>query len=45
MLNIEQGRWDKIEELQSGHKINVANLLFSKIDDEVIEQQLSKLKA
>ena len=45
MLNIEQGRWDKIEELQSGHKINVANLLFSKIEDEVIEQQLSKLKA
>lgn len=45
MLNIEQGRWDKIEELQSGHKINGANLLFSKIEDEVIEQQLSKLKA
>ena len=30
MLNIKQGRWDKIEELQSGHKINVVNLLFSK---------------
>ena len=45
MLNFRQGRWDKIEELQSGHKINGANLLFSKIEDEVIEQQLSKLKA
>ena len=45
MLNIELGCWDKIEELQSGHKINAANLLFSKIEDEVIEQQLSKLKA
>ena len=45
MLNIEQGLWHKIDELQSGHKINVANLLFSKIEDEVIEQQLSKLKA
>ena len=45
MLNIEQGRWDKIEELQSGHKINAANLLFIKIEDEVIEYQLSKLKA
>ena len=45
MLNIEQGRWDKIEELQFGHKINGANLLFSKIEDEVIEQQLSKLRA
>ena len=44
MLNIEQGRWDKIDELQSGHKINEANLLFSKIEDAVIEQQLSKLK-
>ncbi len=45
MLNIEQGRWDKIEELQSGHKIKGANLLFSKIEDGAIEQQLSKLKA
>ena len=45
MLNIEQGHWDKVIELQSGHKINGANLLFSKIEDEVIEQQLSKLKA
>ena len=45
ILNIEQGGWDKIEELQSGHKINRANLLFSKIEDEVIEQQLSKLKS
>jgi len=45
MLSIGQGRWDKIEELQSGHKINGANLLFSKIEDEVIEQQLSKLKS
>jgi methionyl-tRNA synthetase len=45
MLNIGQDRWDKIEELQSGHKINGANLLFSKIEDEVIDQQLSRLKA
>ena len=45
MLNIRQGRWDKIEELQSWHKINGANLLFSKIEDEVIEQQLSKSKS
>ena len=46
MLNIEQGLWHKIDELQSGHKINKKpNLLFSKIEDEVIEQQLSKLKA
>jgi methionyl-tRNA synthetase len=45
MLNIEQVCWDNIEELQSDHKIKPANLLFSKIEDELIEQQLSKLKA
>jgi len=45
MLNIEQVCWDNIEELQSDHKIKPANLLFSMIEDELIEQQLSKLKA
>jgi methionyl-tRNA synthetase len=45
MLNIEQACWDNIEELQSDHKIKPAILLFSKIEDELIEQQLSKLKA
>ena len=44
MLNIEKGSWDNIKELHHNHKINSASLLFSKIDDEVINQQLSKLK-
>ena len=44
MLNIEKGSWDNIKELPHNHKINSASLLFSKIDDEVINQQLSKLK-
>ena len=45
MLNIEQGYWDHIVELKSGHKINTASLLFTKVEDDVINQQLSKLKA
>ncbi|WP_410006512.1 methionine--tRNA ligase [Aequorivita nionensis] len=35
----------KSELLKTGHKINKAELLFSKIEDEQIQQQLDKLKA
>ncbi|MEH6764160.1 MAG: methionine--tRNA ligase [Aequorivita antarctica] len=35
----------KSELLKSGHKINKAELLFSKIEDEQIQQQLDKLQA
>ena len=45
MLNIEKGSWDNIEELHNNHKINSASLLFSKIDDDVIDKQLLKLKS
>ena len=45
MLNIKKGSWNKIEKLKSGHKINPANLLFAKIDDETIELQLQKLNS
>jgi methionyl-tRNA synthetase len=45
ILAIQQGRWNAIEELKSGHKINAASLLFSKIEDDTIEYQLSKLNA
>ncbi|MBJ60084.1 MAG: methionine--tRNA ligase [Flavobacteriales bacterium] len=45
MLNIEKGSWDNIEELHNNHKINSASLLFSKIEDEVIDKQLLKLKS
>ena len=45
MLNIEKGSWDNIEELHNNHKINSASLLFSKIEDDVIDKQLLKLKS
>ena len=45
MLNLEKGSWDNIEELHNNHKINSASLLFSKIEDEVIDKQLLKLKS
>ena len=45
MLNINEGCWNRIEKLKPGHKINSANLLFAKIDDETIELQLRKLNS
>ena len=45
MLNINKGSWNKIEKLKAGHKINPANLLFAKINDETIELQLQKLNS
>ena len=45
MLNINEGSWNRIEKLKPGHKINSANLLFAKIDDETIELQLRKLNS
>lgn len=45
MLNIEDAAWSTIGELQlkAGHKVNHHKLLFSKIEDELIEQQIEKL--
>jgi methionyl-tRNA synthetase len=43
MLDIKQNKWQEIQELSSGHKIQPASLLFSKIEDENIELQLQKL--
>tara|TARA_B100000497_G_C7687647_1_gene417106 strand:+ start:200 stop:1885 length:1686 start_codon:yes stop_codon:yes gene_type:complete len=45
MLNIKQGNWDNIEELMPNHKLNPASLLFSKIEDDIIENQLARLSA
>ncbi len=48
LLNINSLGWEKIGEtdlLKSGHQINPATLLFEKIEDELIEQQIEKLKA
>lgn len=48
LLNVDSLNWEdigKIDILKSGHQINPATLLFEKIEDELIEQQIEKLKA
>jgi methionyl-tRNA synthetase len=46
-LNLEKLDWDKFgdtEMLKAGHKVNKPELLFEKIEDDVIEAQLQKLQ-
>ncbi|MCF8242370.1 MAG: methionine--tRNA ligase [Melioribacteraceae bacterium] len=45
MLNAEPVEWGNcgMENLKPGHKLNKAEILFKKIDDEVIEDQKSKM--
>jgi len=51
ILNIDPKDWDAISItedtalISSGHKINASTLLFEKIEDEAIQQQLDKLAA
>ncbi len=48
MINIESLRWEdlgKTDLLKPGDKVNKAELLFAKIEDETIQQQLDKLQA
>ncbi|RLD57182.1 MAG: methionine--tRNA ligase [Bacteroidetes bacterium] len=47
LLNIEQLKWDAFsnELLKAGHEINKPVLLFEKIQDEDVENQLNKLAA
>ena len=49
MFNSEKLTWQEVESqnvlLKTGHKINEASLLFSKIEDETIEFQINKLEA
>ena len=48
ILNVESIGWDdfgKADILASGHQLNKAELLFSKIEDEQIERQKAKLEA
>ena len=45
-LNFSGGGWEKIGQkdlLSAGHKINKSSLLFEKIEDEIIENQVNKL--
>lgn len=48
MFNIQKADWNDVETksvlIETGHKINEASLLFSKIEDEVIEAQIQKLE-
>ncbi|WP_265131159.1 methionine--tRNA ligase [Chryseobacterium oranimense] len=48
MFNAKQVNWSNIETqsvlIETGHKINEASLLFSKIEDSVIEAQIEKLE-
>lgn len=46
MFNVDQKDWKDISGilLESGHQIKEASLLFSKIEDEVIEAQIQKLE-
>ena len=45
MLNAESVQWDKCGEshLKTGHKLNQAEILFPKIEDKMIDEQISKL--
>ncbi|SFN29674.1 methionyl-tRNA synthetase [Chryseobacterium oleae] len=48
MFNAAQVNWSDVETqsvlIETGHKINEASLLFSKIEDSVIEAQIEKLE-
>ena len=48
MFNVEKQSWTDIETksvlIETGHKINESSLLFSKIEDDVIEAQIQKLE-
>ena len=48
MFNVEKLNWSDIETknilIETGHQINEASLLFSKIEDETIEFQIQKLE-
>lgn len=48
MFNVQKSDWNDVETksvlIETGHKINEASLLFSKIEDDVIEAQIQKLE-
>jgi len=47
MLNIEAYEWDlagRADLLEAGHQINKAELLFEKIEDKTVEEQVNKLE-
>ena len=47
MLNVEKPEWESLGSsslVSAGHKIGKAELLFEKIEDSVVEQQMAKLE-
>lgn len=48
LFNVQKSDWKDVETksvlIETGHKINEASLLFSKIEDDVIEAQIQKLE-
>jgi len=47
MLNIKSSKWScasDINQIPAGHQLNSPQLLFSRIEDEQIENQINKLK-
>ena len=47
ILNSSPSGWDELgkEHLKAGHTLNTTEIIFPKIEDEVIEQQVSKLSS
>ncbi|MBL6657965.1 MAG: methionine--tRNA ligase [Flavobacteriales bacterium] len=43
ILQLKKSSWDEIMSVDAGHQIGKASLLFSKIEDVQIEQQMAKL--
>lgn len=44
MLNVNFSAWDQNKTLEKDHKINGPSLLFAKIEDDKMDEQLNKLK-
>ena len=48
MFNVQKSDWNTVETktvlIETGHQINESSLLFSKIEDDVIEAQIQKLE-
>lgn len=48
MMNIEPKDWSELEQVEelipAGHKLNPAELIFTKIEDETIDYQITKLQ-
>src|SRR5690606_9516231 len=45
ILDYDAENWGALKSLETGHQIGEAGLLFSKIEDDQIQQQLDKLEA